>query len=354
MRRVLWFALLFVVLLGVLAGPIVADAKPEAPRGVAPSCSLVGEVIAVDPAKGTIAVSVLSGNALAKQFIGQEIPLVTGATTRFWPPDITLETLAVGSVIRSTGTCADSVLAAALISVLSRPMRFELRGEVTEVREPVISVRVRDGSPLVKPYIGKSPLPLMTDIHTQFSPKGTSLGSIVSGSAIMASGIYTESQFLAQRIILVQEHKPKPFELVGVVVVVAGLPNTLSVRVLKGNAVVKPYFGGEIPIGVTANTRYLPPTTQLADLKEGVGVKVQGIYADAAFVGLKITVTPARPKGIAGKEPKASKDPKADDPEGDKIKDKGKDKDKGNGAGNRGAAQAPRGKSAPGRTKQKK
>ena len=155
-------------------------------------------------------------------------------------------------------------------------------------------------------------------------------------------------------VILVQERKPKPFELVGVVVAVAGLPDQLTVRVLKGNAVVKPYFGGEIPIGVTANTRYLPPTTQLADLKEGVGVKVQGIYADAAFVGLKITVTSARPKGIAGKEPKASKDPKADDPEGDKVKDKGKDKDKGSGAGNRGAAQAPRGKSAPGRTKQKK
>ena len=344
MRRVLWFALLFVVLLGVLAGPIVADAKPEAPRGVARSCSLVGEVIAVDPAKGTIAVSVLSGNALAKQFIGQEIPLVTGATTRFWPPDITLETLAVGSVIRSTGTCADSVLAAALISVLSRPMRFELRGEVTEVREPVISVRVRDGSPLVKPYIGKSPLPLMTDIHTQFSPKGTSVGSIVSGSAIVASGIYTESQFLAQRIILVQEHKPKPFELVGVVVVVAGLPNTLSVRVLKGNAVVKPYFGERISIGVTANTRYLPPTTKLADLM-GVQVKVQGMYAESVFVGQKITVTSARPKGIAGREPKASKDPKADDPGGDEAGDKGK----GNGA-----AQAPRGKSAPGRTKQKK
>ena len=349
MRRVLWFALLFVVLLGVLAGPIVADAKPEAPRGVAPSCSLVGEVIAVDPAKGTIAVSVLSGNALVKQFIGQEIPLVTGATTRFWPPDITLETLAVGSVIRSTGTCADSVLAAAVISVLSRPMRFELRGEVTEVREPVISVRVRDGSPLVKPYIGKSPLPLMTDIHTQFSPKGTSLGSIVSGSAIVASGIYTESQFLAQRIILVQEHKPKPFELVGVVVVVAGLPNTLSVRVLKGNAVVKPYFGEKISIGVTANTRYLPPTTKLADLM-GVQVKVQGMYAESVFVGQKITVTSARPKGIAGREPKASKDPKADDPGGDEAGDKGK----GNGAGNSGAAQAPRGKSAPGRTKQKK
>ena len=349
MRRVLWFALLFVVLLGVLAGPIVADAKPEAPRGVAPSCSLVGEVIAVDPAKGTIAVSVLSGNALVKQFIGQEIPLVTGATTRFWPPDITLETLAVGSVIRSTGTCADSVLAAALISVLSRPMRFELRGEVTEVREPVISVRVRDGSPLVKPYIGKSPLPLMTDIHTQFSPKGTSLGSIVSGSAIVASGIYTESQFLAQRIILVQEHKPKPFELVGVVVVVAGLPNTLSVRVLKGNAVVKPYFGEKISIGVTANTRYLPPTTKLADLM-GVQVKVQGMYAESVFVGQKITVTSARPKGIAGRGPKASKDPKADDPGGDEAGDKGK----GNGAGNSGAAQAPRGKSAPGRTKQKK
>jgi len=343
MRRVLWFALLFVVLLGVLAGPIVADAKPEAPRGVAPSCSLVGEVIAVDPAKGTIAVSVLSGNALVKQFIGQEIPLVTGATTRFWPPDITLETLAVGSVIRSTGTCADSVLAAALISVLSRPMRFELRGEVTEVREPVISVRVRDGSPLVKPYTGKSPLPLMTDIRTQFSPKGTSLRSIVSGSAIVASGIYTESQFLAQRIILVQEHKPKPFELVGVVVAVAGLPNSLSVRVLKGNAVVKPYFGERISIGVTANTRYLPPTTKLADLM-GVQVKVQGIYTDPTFVGQKITVTSARPKGIAGKEPKA------DDPERDKIKDK----DKGNGAGNSGAAQTPRGKGAPGRTKQKK
>ena len=354
MRRVLWFALLFVVLLGVPAGPIVADAKPEPPRGVARSCSLVGEVIAVDRAKGTINVSVLSGNALVRQFIGQEISLVTGATTRFWPPDITLETLAVGSVIRSTGTCAGSVLAAALISVLSRPMRFELRGEVTAVREPVISVQVRDGSPLVKPYIGKDPLPLVTDDLTQFSPKGTSLGSIVSGSAIVASGIYMESQFLARHVTLVQEHKPKPFELVGVVVAVDGLLNTLSVRVLKGNAVVKPYFGKEIPIGVTANTRYLPPTTQLADLKEGAGVKVQGIYTDSVFVGQKITVISAKPKGVAGKEPKASKDPKADDPEGDKVKDKGKDKDKGSGAGNRGAAQAPRGKSAPGRTKQKK
>ena len=334
---------------GVLAGPIVADAKPEAPRGVAPSCSLVGEVIAVDPAKGTIAVSVLSGNALAKQFIGQEISLVTGATTRFWPPDITLETLAVGSVIRSTGTCAGSVLAAALISVLSRPMRFELRGEVTAVREPVISVQVRDGSPLVKPYIGKDPLPLVTDDLTQFSPKGTSLGSIVSGSAIVASGIYMESQFLARHVTLVQEHKPKPFELVGVVVAVDGLLNTLSVRVLKGNAVVKPYFGERISIGVTANTRYLPPTTKLADLM-GVQVKVQGMYAESVFVGQKITVTSARPKGIAGREPKASKDPKADDPGGDEAGDKGK----GNGAGNSGAAQAPRGKSAPGRTKQKK
>ena len=201
MRRVLWFALLFVVLLGVLAGPIVADAKPEAPRWAGGSCSLVGEVTA--------------------------------------------------------------------------------------------------------------------------------------------------------HVILVQDPKPKPFELVGVVVAVDGLPNTLLVRVLKGNAIVKPYFGEEISIGVTPNTRYLPPTTKLADLM-GVQVKVQGIYTDPTFVGQKITVTSARPKGIAGKEPKASKDPKADDPERDKIKDKGKDKDKGNGAGNRGAAQAPRGKSAPGRTKQKK
>ena len=78
----------------------------------------------------------------------------------------------------------------------------------------VVEVDLDSGCVYVKPvtgfgplgmYLGDDapPLPLHTDSETGFSPKGTSLETIVGGDELRATGTVTDGVFLAERIVIV-------------------------------------------------------------------------------------------------------------------------------------------------------
>lgn len=90
--------------------------------------------------------------------------------------------------------------------------------------------------------------------------------------------------------------KRMPFNLVGRVTAVDTGAATVSVEVLRGNRVVKPFIGQTVTVQVTAATRLLRraepeavPIT-LADLKAGDAVSVQGWTGDGAWTARRITV----------------------------------------------------------------
>lgn len=84
------------------------------------------------------------------------------------------------------------------------------------------------------------------------------------------------------------------FALVGKITAIG--TDTVTIKVVSGNILVKPYLGKELTITVTATTRYLfkngtviTPIT-FADLKVGQPVSVHGTTANNVWKATRITV----------------------------------------------------------------
>lgn len=90
--------------------------------------------------------------------------------------------------------------------------------------------------------------------------------------------------------------KRMPFNLVGLVSAVDTTAATVTVEVVRGNRVVKPFIGKTVTVQVTAATRLLRraepeavPIT-LADLKAGDAVSVHGVLSNDVWTASRITV----------------------------------------------------------------
>ncbi len=90
--------------------------------------------------------------------------------------------------------------------------------------------------------------------------------------------------------------KRMPFNLVGLVSAVDTTAATVTVEVVRGNRVVKPFIGKTVTVQVTAATRLLRraepqavPIT-LADLKAGDAVSVHGVLSNDVWTARRITV----------------------------------------------------------------
>jgi len=84
------------------------------------------------------------------------------------------------------------------------------------------------------------------------------------------------------------------FVLVGEITAIAD--QTVTIQVLRGNKLVRPYFGQELTVAVTASTRFLlkegteiKPIT-FADLKVGDKISVKGRLAKQIWTAKRITV----------------------------------------------------------------
>jgi len=101
-----------------------------------------------------------------------------------------------------------------------------------------------------------------------------------------------------------QHRTGKRFALVGVVTAKNDETQTLTVEVLMGNRLVKPYIGQELTISTTERTRYRrygdPKGVFITfgDIEVDDGVAVGGVYLAATntFVADRITVIPLRPR----------------------------------------------------------
>ncbi|MGB9776651.1 MAG: DUF5666 domain-containing protein [Anaerolineae bacterium] len=93
-----------------------------------------------------------------------------------------------------------------------------------------------------------------------------------------------------------QPPKRMPFHLVGRIVAVDTGAATVTVEVVRGNRVVKPFIGQTVTVQTTAATRFLRKTEtgvvriMLADLQAGDAVSVQGTRAGEVWTASRITV----------------------------------------------------------------
>lgn len=90
--------------------------------------------------------------------------------------------------------------------------------------------------------------------------------------------------------------KRQPFNLVGRITAVDTGAATVTVEVLRGNRVVKPFIGKTVTIRTDAATRFLKKTSTgvvpitLVDLQVGDAVSVQGRLAGDIWTANRITV----------------------------------------------------------------
>jgi len=84
------------------------------------------------------------------------------------------------------------------------------------------------------------------------------------------------------------------FALVGTISAIGS--NTVTVQVIRGNNLVKPYIGTPVTVTVSSATRYLyrdgatTTTISFADLKVGQPVSVNGTLANSVWIATRITV----------------------------------------------------------------
>jgi hypothetical protein len=83
------------------------------------------------------------------------------------------------------------------------------------------------------------------------------------------------------------------FALVGTISAIGS--NTVTVQVIRGNNLVKPYIGTPVTVTVSSATRYLyrdgtTTTITFADLKVGQPVSVNGTLANNVWNAARITV----------------------------------------------------------------
>ncbi len=90
--------------------------------------------------------------------------------------------------------------------------------------------------------------------------------------------------------------KRMPFNLVGRITAVDAGAARVTVEVLRGNQVVRPYVGKTVTLQTDAATRFLKKTETgtvpitLADLQVGDAVSVQGRLAGEVWTAYRITV----------------------------------------------------------------
>ena len=90
--------------------------------------------------------------------------------------------------------------------------------------------------------------------------------------------------------------KRMPFNMVGQITAVDTTAATVTVEVVRGNRVVKPFIGQTVTVQTTAATRFLKKTETgvvpiaLADLQVGDAVSVQGRLAGEVWTAYRITV----------------------------------------------------------------
>ncbi len=103
---------------------------------------------------------------------------------------------------------------------------------------------------------------------------------------------------IAAPVLAAGKRPPKrmPFHLEGRITAVDISAATVTVEVMHGNRVVKPFIGQTVTVQVTSSTRLLRraepravPIT-LADLKAGDAVSVQGALAGDVWTASRITV----------------------------------------------------------------
>ncbi len=90
--------------------------------------------------------------------------------------------------------------------------------------------------------------------------------------------------------------KRMPFNMVGQITAVDTGAATVTVKVVRGNRVVKPFIGQTVTVQTDAATRFLKKTEAgvvpiaLADLQVGDAVSVQGRLAGEVWTAYRITV----------------------------------------------------------------
>ena len=136
MKKILTITLVL-VLLAVTVVPALAAGGPPAGKGPGAGKSagrigvstfaLAGTIASIDPTAHTVTVAVVSGNKQAKQYIGQNLTLLTTVSTRFLlrNPDsvatpITFADLSVGQKVSVNGQLTDNVWVATRITVGAR------------------------------------------------------------------------------------------------------------------------------------------------------------------------------------------------------------------------------------------
>ena len=87
-----------------------------------------------------------------------------------------------------------------------------------------------------------------------------------------------------------------PFSLVGTIKAIDATTQTVTIQVLRGNALVKPFINQTVTLKTGAHTRFLftdgttTTTITFADLKVGDPVSATGVLLDNVWTAARITV----------------------------------------------------------------
>jgi len=122
-KKQVWLGVSVLVLLAVAVMPVVAEGGKNQIRWRANVFALVGEVTALDAEAGTITAEVYTGNQLIKDYVGQELTVVTDEETLFLQfgdtecKSIAFEDVAVGDYISVNGHVLEGLYVARRITV---------------------------------------------------------------------------------------------------------------------------------------------------------------------------------------------------------------------------------------------
>ena len=123
--------MLVLILLAVTVTPALAAGNPPPGKGGGGSgkggkapFALAGTIASLDPAAGTITVTVVCGNKLTRPYIGQSLTIQTNAATRFLlrnadgvATPITFADLVVGQKVSINGQFGNNVWTASRVTV---------------------------------------------------------------------------------------------------------------------------------------------------------------------------------------------------------------------------------------------
>ena len=208
-----------------------------------------------------------------------------------------------------------------------RPKPFTLRGTISALADPTITVLVTHGSKEVKPFKGDD-LDVETTGETAFFQK-TSEGKVEledpfanlkEGDKVSIAGHYLDEVFTAKTVV-VEKPKPVPFLLHGLMMGKDGDadPPTITTHVLRGNRRIKPYVGKTLDVQVGEDTKYFQATEdELVELEggfdaleEGDLLLIHGRLEDGAFTARRVVVKdlPSVPFSARGTVGEKSADP---------------------------------------------